>query len=152
MLTSEFLVISGKFFLTLLTLSKQASFRIKEALIFSELIMYFLDWPKEKVLYTDELWHTTPLIYIVSQWSSEQGSKAKHLNHKQALSSHPHQQIVWMYWLQDKDSMPKQYTINHPTKLHTHTMKPSDPMLLADDTLHCRMYPMYFGQTANATW
>ena len=28
-------------------------------------------------------------------------------------------------------------TINHPS----HTMKPSDPLLLADVTLHCGMYP-----------
>ena len=31
----------------------------------------------------------------------------------------PHQQMVWLYWLQDRDSMPNWYTINHPTKLHT---------------------------------
>ena len=33
------------------------------------------------------------------------------------------------------------YTINHPTTLHTHTMKPSDSLLLADVTLRCGMYP-----------
>ena len=32
------------------------------------------------------------------------------------------------------------YTINHPTTLHTHN-ETSDPLLLANDTLHCRMYP-----------
>ena len=37
------------------------------------------------------------------------------------LSSHPHQQMVWLYWLQDRDSMPIWYTINHPTTLHTHS-------------------------------
>ena len=37
--------------------------------------------------------------------------------------------------------MPNRYTINHPTTLHTHKMKPSDPLLLADVTLCCRMYP-----------
>ena len=37
--------------------------------------------------------------------------------------------------------MPNWYTINHPTTLHTHTMKPSDPLLLADGTLRCGMYP-----------
>ena len=25
-----------------------------------------------------------------------------------------------LYWLQDRDSMPNWYTINHPTTLHTH--------------------------------
>ena len=42
--------------------------------------------------------------------------------------------------LQDRDSMPNWYTINHPTTLHTH-MKPSNPLLLADGALHCGMYP-----------
>ena len=37
--------------------------------------------------------------------------------------------------------MPNWYTINHPTTLHTHTMKPSDPLLLAYGTLRCGMYP-----------
>ena len=35
------------------------------------------------------------------------------------------------------------YTINHPTTLHTQcqiTMKFSDPLLLANGTLHCGMY------------
>ena len=27
-------------------------------------------------------------------------------------------QIVWLYWLQDRDSMPNCYTINHPATLH----------------------------------
>ena len=35
--------------------------------------------------------------------------------------------------------MPNWYTINHPTTLHT--MKPSDPLLLADVTLRYGMYP-----------
>jgi hypothetical protein len=39
---------------------------------------------------------------------------------RQALSSHPRQQMVWLYWLQNRDSMPNWYTINHPTTLHTH--------------------------------
>ena len=56
------------------------------------------------------------------------------------LPSHLRQQMVWLYWLHDRDSMPNLYTINHPTTLHTHTMKPSDPLLLADDTLRCAMY------------
>ena len=42
------------------------------------------------------------------------------LTPRQALSSHPRQQMVWLYWLQDRDSMPNWYTINHPTTLHTH--------------------------------
>ena len=42
------------------------------------------------------------------------------LTPKQALSSHPPLQMVWLYWLQDRDSMPNWYTINHPTTLHTH--------------------------------
>ena len=33
------------------------------------------------------------------------------------------------------------YNINHPTTLHTHTMKPSDPLLRTYDTLCCGMYP-----------
>ena len=37
--------------------------------------------------------------------------------------------------------MPNWYTINHPTPHFTHTMKPSDPLLLADGTLRCGMYP-----------
>jgi hypothetical protein len=28
--------------------------------------------------------------------------------------------MVWLYWLQDRDSMPNWYTINHPTTLHTY--------------------------------
>ena len=28
--------------------------------------------------------------------------------------------MVWLYCLQDRDSMPNWYTINHPTTLHTH--------------------------------
>ena len=39
---------------------------------------------------------------------------------RQELSSHPHQQMVWLSWLQDKDSMPNWYNINHPTTLHSH--------------------------------
>jgi hypothetical protein len=42
------------------------------------------------------------------------------LTPRQALSFHPHQQMVRLYWLQDRDSMPNLYTINHPTTLHTH--------------------------------
>ena len=42
------------------------------------------------------------------------------LTPRQALSSHPHLQMVWLYWLQDRDSMPNWYTINHLTILHTH--------------------------------
>ena len=42
------------------------------------------------------------------------------LTPRQALSSHPRQQMVWLYWLQDRDSMPNWYTINHLTILHTH--------------------------------
>ena len=40
------------------------------------------------------------------------------LTPRQALSSHPRQQMVWLYWLQD--SMSNWCTIKHPTKLHTH--------------------------------
>ena len=40
-------------------------------------------------------------------------------------------EIVCLFW----------YNINHPTTLHTHTMKPGDPLLLADGTLRCGMYP-----------
>ena len=42
------------------------------------------------------------------------------LTPRQVLSSHPLQQMVWLYWLQDRDSIPNWYTINHPTKLHAH--------------------------------
>ena len=38
---------------------------------------------------------------------------------RQALSSHPRQQMVWLCRLQDRDSIHIQYTINHPTTLHT---------------------------------
>ena len=41
------------------------------------------------------------------------------LTPRQALSSHMHQQMVRLYWLQDRDSMPNWYSINHPTTLHT---------------------------------
>ena len=41
-------------------------------------------------------------------------------NPRQELSSHPCQQMVWLYRLQDRDSMPNWYTINHPKTLHTH--------------------------------
>ena len=81
------------------------------------------------------LWRTAALIYVddrqyytVSWWASDQGSYAKQapcywclfLTPRQTLSSHPRQQMVWLYWLQDRDSMPNCYTINHPTTLHTH--------------------------------
>ena len=29
--------------------------------------------------------------------------------------------MVWLYWLQDRDSMPIWYTINHPTTQHTYS-------------------------------
>ena len=32
------------------------------------------------------------------------------------------------------------YQPSYNSTLHTHTMKPSDPLLLADVALHCRMY------------
>ena len=38
---------------------------------------------------------------------------------RKVLSSHPHQQMVWLCRLQDRDSIHKQNTINHPTTLHT---------------------------------
>ena len=41
------------------------------------------------------------------------------LTPRQVSSSHPCQQMVWLYWLQDRDSMPNWYTINHSTILHT---------------------------------
>ena len=41
-------------------------------------------------------------------------------NPRQALSSCLHQQMVWLYWLQNGDTMPNWYTINHPTTLHAH--------------------------------
>ena len=42
------------------------------------------------------------------------------LTPRQALSSHPCQQMVWLYWLQDRYSMPSLYTINYPTTLPIH--------------------------------
>ena len=60
------------------------------------------------------------------------------LTPRQALSSQPCQQMVWLYWLQDRDNMPNWYTILQHC---THTMKPRDPLLLADGTLRCGMYP-----------
>jgi hypothetical protein len=56
-------------------------------------------------------------------WSRELGQAPMllvFLTPRQALSFHPRQQMVWLYWLQDRDSMPNCYTINHPTTLHTH--------------------------------
>ena len=53
------------------------------------------------------------------------------LTPRQALSSHLRQQMIWLYWLQDRDSMLNLYTINHPSL----TMKSCDPLLLADGTL-----------------
>ena len=41
---------------------------------------------------------------------------------RQALSSHLCQQMVWLYWLQDRDGMPNWYTINHPTTLHANNV------------------------------
>ena len=41
------------------------------------------------------------------------------LTPRQALSSHPLKQMVWLYWLQDRDSVPNWYNINHPTTFHT---------------------------------
>ena len=41
------------------------------------------------------------------------------LTPRQALSSHPRQQMEWLCWLQDRDSMLNWYTINHPTTLYT---------------------------------
>ena len=63
----------------------------------------------------------------------------------QALSSHVRQQMVWLY-LQDRDSMPHANwysTINHHkyNTANTHTMKSSNPLLLADGNLRCGMYP-----------
>ena len=55
-------------------------------------------------------------------WSRELGKAPMllvSLTPRQALSSHPCQQMVWLYWLQDRDSMPNWYTINHPATLHT---------------------------------
>ena len=42
------------------------------------------------------------------------------LTPRQALSSHPRQQMVWFYCIQDRNSMPIRYTINHSTTLNTH--------------------------------
>ena len=42
------------------------------------------------------------------------------LTPRQVLLCHLSQQMVWLYWLQDRDSMPNWYNINHPTTLHTH--------------------------------
>jgi hypothetical protein len=44
----------------------------------------------------------------------------------------PRQQMVWLYWLQDRDS-----TLSTILQHCTHTMKPSDPLLLADGNLRC---------------
>ena len=46
---------------------------------------------------------------------------------RQGLSSHPHQQMVCLYWLQVRDSMPNWCTITHPTTLQTHneTQRPT---------------------------
>ena len=69
------------------------------------------------------LFVTKEILYSIIA-GSDHGSYAKplllhvFLTPRQALSSHPHQQMVWLYWLQDRDSIPNWYTINHPTTLH----------------------------------
>ena len=40
------------------------------------------------------------------------------LTPRQALSSHPLKQMVWLYWIQDRDRIPNWCTINDPTTLH----------------------------------
>jgi hypothetical protein len=57
------------------------------------------------------------------------------LTPRQALSSHPHQQMVCLYRLQDT------WLIVHYNYNTTHTMKPRDPLLLFNGTLCCRMSP-----------
>ena len=92
------------------------------------------------------LFVTKEILYSIIA-GSDHGSYAKplllhvFLTPRQALSSHPHQQMVWMYWLQDRDSMPNWYTISTILQHCTHTMKPSDPLLLTNGTLRCGMYP-----------
>ena len=51
-----------------------------------------------------------------------------------------HQFVMWteLYWLQDRDSTHNWFAILQHFKL---TMKPSDPLLLTDGSLRCRMYP-----------
>ena len=40
------------------------------------------------------------------------------LTPRQVLSSHPLKQMVWLYWIQDRDRIPNWCTINDPTTLH----------------------------------
>jgi hypothetical protein len=61
------------------------------------------------------------------------------LTPRQTLSSEPSQQMVWLYWLQDRDRMPNWYTTNHPTTLHTHTQW--NPVTTAARRWHFGMYP-----------
>ena len=60
--------------------------------------------------------------YHGGPWSRELGQAPMllvFLTPRQVLSSHPRQQMVWLCRLQDRDTMPNWYTINHPTTLHT---------------------------------
>ena len=56
------------------------------------------------------------------------------------LIAHPHQQMVWLYQLQDRDSTPNVHY--QPSYNISHTMKSSDPLLLANGTLPNCIWPL----------
>ena len=97
---------------------------------------YTIDGPHSKLRFFSFI--TGEILYSILA-VSDQGSYAKPLYYsvvltpRQELSSHPLKQMVWLYWLQDRDIMPNWYTINHRTTLHTHN-ETSDPLLLVDGT------------------
>ena len=77
----------------------------------------------EKYLFLDTfvcLFVTEEILYSITLVSDQAPTLLVFLTPRQVLLSHPRQQMVWLYWLQDRDSMPNWYTINHPTTLHTH--------------------------------
>ena len=63
------------------------------------------------------------------------------LTPRQALSSHPCQQMVWLYWLQGRDSMPNRYSLNHLTILHTHNETQWPTAACRWQFVCCGMYP-----------
>ena len=97
-----------------------------------------------------ELWRTTALIYVndrqyntVFQCSSDQGSYAK-LHATASLGRRYHLTCVnrWSDCIGYRIEIVCLIdTLSTILQHCTHTMKPSDPLLLADDTLRYGMYP-----------
>ena len=86
-------------------------------------------------------------------WSRELGQAPMlqlFLTPRQSLKSHLRQQMVWLYWLQDRDSTYAKlvHYRQHAKLVHyqpsyntARTQWNSDPLMLADGTLRCGMYP-----------